>query len=185
MRPRPITGVPDPRLRRYLNPHAFQPYDFHLHNSHVTDADHELNAIESAVSLETSAGISGDQSHYSPDRVDAIPMQTYHQKPATRVATKVATATEAGRAREAQYQQQRREPRENPEFLRIAVLELQMRRAGKGQGGRSVGVGAAMGRRSWWLPPRALVQEGKENRTSLSRPNNTTVPQRWQSVTLA
>jgi len=63
--------------------------------------------------------------------------------------------------------QRQREPRENAEFLRICVLEMNMRRAGKlepeipgagaGAGGSGGGIMAARtGRRAFWLPPRQM-----------------------------
>lgn len=179
MRPRPISGVPNPKLRRYLNPHAFQLYDFHLHNSHVSDADHELNTDESVASLGMSARNAGDHSRKPLHAFDAIPMQAFQDKVSKQATRKLAATTEAGRAQLAANQQQRREPRENSEFLRIAVLELQMRRAGKGQNGRVVGMGATMGRRCWWLPPRTQEREEKASDSQL---HDGDVPHRWRSV---
>ena len=67
--------------------------------------------------------------------------------------------------------QRQREPRENAEFLRICVLEMNMRRAGKleadvvpsagGGGGPMV---ARTGRRAFWLPPRQMGRDGGEGR---------------------
>jgi hypothetical protein len=45
--------------------------------------------------------------------------------------------------------QRQREPRENNEFLRICVLEMNMRRAGKIEDD-----GPKSGRKAFWLPPR-------------------------------
>lgn len=172
-----MTGVPDPRLRRYLNPHAFQPYDFHLHNSHVDDADHEFIAAASAAAVGAGAG---DLLSSSPDAFDAIPMRSFERRNPRTDVKQNSARTEAGRARSVSDQQQRREPRENPEFLRIAVLELQMRRAGKTQG-RPVGSSAGMGRRGWWLPPRAANSD-EDSPASMA---DGLVPRRWQGVSVA
>ena len=149
-------------MRRYMNPHAFRLYDFHLHNSHIDDAD--LEAIAAANAANAEARATGDPNAPAAPEVDVIPLDTYEgQLPTPRRGA----ATEAGRAMELAegkgQQQQRREPRENSEFLRIAVLELQMRRAGKVEGpigggplGLASGNGmqSGSGRRGWFLPPR-------------------------------
>jgi len=71
--------------------------------------------------------------------------------------------------------QRQREPRENAEFLRICVLEMNMRRAGKlepenvnvgaGAGGSGGGMmPARTGRRAFWLPPRQMGRDGGKGR---------------------
>lgn len=172
MRPRPIEGTPDSRLRRYMNPHAFQPYDFHLHNHAIHDADLEVVAEANAAAAEARALGLVDSSAPSPDAIDAIPLEAMRWRG--------ATSTEAGRAKGVPLSQARREPRENAEFLRIAVLELQMRRAGKTEG-PPVGLGAGMGRRGWWLAPREVVaSDAGADETATQRVSK--VPRRWMGV---
>lgn len=160
-------------MRRYMNPHAVHLYEFHLHDSHIDDADLEYVAAANEAAAEARA--QGDPNAPVAPDVDVIPLDTYVRK--TRSGS-VDASTEAGRAMElaeARGQQQRREPRENPEFLRIAVLEMQMRRAGKiegppGQGflgvGSMAGAQAGTGRRGWFLPPRGDNVAGEESSTS-------------------
>lgn len=173
MRPRPITGTPTPQMRRYMNPHAIHLYDFHLHDSHIDNADLEYVAAANAAAAEARA--SGDPNAPAAPEVDVIPLDTYVHG----TMSKRGAATEAGRAMElaeARGQQQRREPRENPEFLRIAVLEMQMRRAGKVEGpvgggllgaGGAAGAQVGTGRRGWFLPPRADSLAAEERGGSL------------------
>ena len=182
MRPRPMSGTPTPQMRRYMNPHAIHLYEFHLHNSHIDDADLEYAAAANEAAAEARAH--GDPNAPAAPEVDVIPLDTYVRNPSSR---RCGAVTEAGRAielAEGKPQQQRREPRENPEFLRIAVLEMQMRRAGKTEGplgGVLLGAGgvggnqAGNGRRGWFLPPRADVTASNEEDVRMSQ-------KRWVSV---
>ena len=179
MRPRPIAGTPTPQMRRYMNPHALHLYDFHLHNSHVDDADLEYVAAANAVAAEARAN--GDPNAPAASDIDVIPMDTYVRRSKS---PRAGAATEAGRAME-KSQQQRREPRENPDFLRIAVLEMQMRKAGKTEGPSDgsplAGGGAAVGptgsgRRGWFLPPRT------DNVASDERAGSVESARRWVGV---
>lgn len=71
------------------------------------------------------------------------------------VETKDVLSTGTDRSRTV-LQQRQREPRENNEFLRICVLEMNMRRAGKLEDEEDKAAAMAMrrGRRAFWLPPR-------------------------------
>ena len=163
MRPRPMSGAPTAQMRRYMNPHAFQPYDLHKHSNQIVNADLEYVAAANAAGAEARA--MGDPHAPAAPEIDVIPLDTYVKMQSRKTH---GPATEAARPVDpvdGKSSQQRREPRENPEFLRIAVLEMQMRRAGKMEGPLSAsftgagglpGVGAAgAGRRGWFLPPRA------------------------------
>lgn len=170
MRPRPLSNPPTPELRRYLNPHAFQPYDFHLHTTHFENIDLEAAAAHAA---------DDPRVPFAPSDITVIPLEQV-RSPKTPSKT-TGTARESRLDTEARRQRQRREVRENPEFLRICVLELQMKRAGKTEG--PVGVGA-VGRRAWWLPPRQ--PDGREDQTSHSATKDcglenseSLVPVRW------
>lgn len=107
MRPRPIQGTPTPALRRYLNPIA------------------NASIIE----------------HLALDPNDSRPMvqmQTFERR---RVLNRVPKRrgisslpepnTEAGCATAAQSVMRQREPRENSDFLRVIVMEMNMRKVGK------------------------------------------------------
>ena len=68
--------------------------------------------------------------------------------------------SEAGRALIGAAGVRQREPRENSDFLRVVVLEMNMRREGKLERGRA----------KIWLPPRQLSPVSEER---------TKVPKRW------
>ena len=156
-------------------------HDFHVHDSHIDNADLEFIAAAHAAAAEARAF--GDPNAPAAPEVDVIPLDTYIRKS---VSPRAGVATEAGRAMEAVTERrssQRREPRENPEFLRIAVLEMQMRRAGKTEGPTQGGLagpvglpGAAVGRRGWFLPPRVdnVAAEPKVSKAQQKRWSPTT-----------
>ncbi|KAB8343150.1 hypothetical protein FH972_022740 [Carpinus fangiana] len=174
MRPRQLSGTPTPQLRRYLNPPQHgQPFrrqtmhhDFHLHDSHIDHTD-----LEAAAYTVDGMSISSLGPAQSLPEGAVIPLQDYivsEAQPASAKDGSSAFTTEAARA----AQQQRREPRENSEFLRICVLELNMRRSGKMEGPLGVGPG----RKAWWLPPREAGPEVEEHKESQE------VPLRWRGV---
>lgn len=187
MRPKSSDGLPNAALRRYLNP-----------NQHTR-----------RLSLEDASLLSAQTLHPSPDFAAAIssstnlslalklegpliPMQTYGPDGKIKKARKPlpkppATArdpnSEAGRAMEMGSSVRQREPRENSDFLRVIVLEMNMRREGKLD---SRGVGRAR----VWLPPRktsALEGLGAKVKHPTGADGDqddspTKVPLRWTGV---
>lgn len=157
MRPNLVAGTPTPQLRRYLNPvqhNRLSPQELHFHDAHVDHTD-----LMAAVSI-TRQVFNGA----IPPTAHIIPMQTYTslshagaEDPALR-SFKTPART-----------QRHREPRENPEFLRICVLEMAMRRAGKLESLSSTSAGTSRGRKAFWLPPRMTDrdEEGEEERVAL------------------
>lgn len=128
MRPKDFDGTPDPALRRYLNPStSTMPTSQQLHEAliHGQPVDEPTDA-------------------------PMIQMQTYERRSRSqsrgRRGQSSADATEAGRALSPPGVRQR-EPRENSDFLRVIVLEMNMRRGGKLDS-------RAVGRARIWLPPR-------------------------------
>ena len=96
-----------------------------------------------------------------------IQMQTYGGKPGKRkgLSNQKRTASpdpnsEAGRALQSASGMRQREPRENSDFLRVVVLEMNMRREGKLETGRA----------RIWLPPRQVSTQSSAG---------STVPDRW------
>lgn len=168
MRPQPLSSPPSAELRRYLNPHAFQPYDFHLHTTHMEQIDLEAAAARAA---------DDPRSPFAPADVTAIPLEQYKGKPKQQLASD--TAGDGRLQTEARRQRHRREPRENPEFLRICVLETQMRRAGKMEGPAGMG---GMGRKGWWLPPRKVdgTANGEADGTDGGRKKMERSAARWR-----
>jgi hypothetical protein len=140
MRPKHLEELPSPALRRYLNPHApISPTELsmHLHDSLLIDADADTSA-------------------------PMIQMQTYDRrgKKSRPKRSSPDPFSEAGRT------VRQREPRENSDFLRVIVLEMNMRRVGKLDA-------KAVGKARIWLPPRRLELPGK---------GVSGVPARWVGI---
>lgn len=169
MRPRQVSGVPTSAMRRYLNPsHSTVPGDFHLHGASWDHLD--LEAVAARVPII-------DQNGYvvTATTPPVIKMQTYvrvtptsprHSSRSalpdltTRVNRTVRLSASMPSTADPFLQttppvapnRPRREPRENADFLRVCVLEMSMRRAGKLEAVAIGGVGA--GKAKFWLPPR-------------------------------
>lgn len=144
MRPKHLEELPSPALRRYLNPHQPAPISptelsMHLHDSLLIDADADTAA-------------------------PMIQMQTYDRSRGKKSSRpKRDPFSEAGRT------VRQREPRENSDFLRVIVLEMNMRRVGKLDA-------KAVGKARIWLPPRRLgVGRGAQEQGS-------GVPERWVGI---
>lgn len=154
MRPKHVEGLPSPELRRYLNPHSapISPTELsmHLHDAFRLDADADAQA-------------------------PMIQMQTYERRSRSQKNRRSRAPTsdpfsEAGRASAIEPTVRQREPRENSDFLRVIVLEMNMRRMGKLDS-------KAVGKARIWLPPRKLVS-GK----SFTSSTTNGVPDRWVGI---
>jgi hypothetical protein len=150
MRPKLMQGLPSPALRRYLNPQptGITPSDLsmQLHDALMLDVDEDTLA-------------------------PMIQMQTYerrHRSSKRRQSKSVDPFSEAGRALSPSPPVRQREPRENSDFLRVIVLEMNMRRVGKLDA-------KAVGKARIWLPPRKL---GSSKPPSI-RNSSGGVPERW------
>ena len=129
MRPKHLEGLPSPALRRYLNPQptpiSAAELSMQLHDSLMLDVDANTNA-------------------------PMIQMQTYDRRGrSTSRKRRNEPFSEAGRAHSPSPAVRQREPRENSDFLRVIVLEMNMRRVGKLDA-------KAVGKARIWLPPRKL-----------------------------
>ena len=149
MRPKHMQGLPSPALRRYLNPHptGITPSDLsmQLHDALMLDIDEDTLA-------------------------PMIQMQTYERRNRSsrkRQSKQTDPFSEAGRALSPSPPVRQREPRENSDFLRVIVLEMNMRRVGKLDA-------KAVGKARIWLPPRKL---GSSKSPSVQ--NASGVPERW------
>lgn len=140
-----IEGTPNQAQRRYLNPLPLTfeeqeaPYQLALHAPFLTEP------IEGAPTIQ---------------------MQTYsrgRRKGSSKRSVGVDPQSEAGRALAGASGVRQREPRENSDFLRVVVLEMNMRREGKLEYGRA----------KIWLPPRKV---------SPSPEYTQRVPKRWVGV---
>jgi hypothetical protein len=151
MRPKHLEGVPSPALRRYLNP---QPAP--------------ISPTELSMQLHDSIMIDADADYDAP----MIQMQTYERRSRPSKTRRRASDpfSEAGRALSTAPAVRQREPRENCDFLRVIVLEMNMRRIGKLDA-------KAVGRARIWLPPR---KPGSGKTPSIH--GATGVPSRWMGI---
>ncbi|KAJ4984365.1 hypothetical protein SVAN01_10138 [Stagonosporopsis vannaccii] len=128
MRPKHLTELPSPALRRYLNP---QPAP--------------ISPTELSMQLHDALMIDTDADTHAP----MIQMQTYDRRGRPSRSRRKTTDpySEAGRLQSPTPTVRQREPRENSDFLRVIVLEMNMRRVGKLDA-------KAVGKARIWLPPR-------------------------------
>lgn len=151
MRPKQMQGLPSPALRRYLNPQPtpISPSELsmQLHDALMLDVDEDTAA-------------------------PMIQMQTYERRgrSSSRRRKTADPFSEAGRALSPSPAVRQREPRENSDFLRVIVLEMNMRRVGKLDA-------KAVGKARIWLPPRKPTS----SRTSSTQTQGG-VPERWVAV---
>lgn len=104
-----------------------------------------------------------------------IQMQTYTRSRTAKKGNRrsMDPNSEAGRALNSSNPAVRqREPRENSDFLRVIVLEMNMRRGGKLDA-------KAQGRARIWLPPRKGGRDDDEIALGAGR-----VPERWVGVAI-
>lgn len=152
MRPKHLAEPPSPALRRYLNPQPapISPTELsmQLHDALMIDADADTNA-------------------------PMIQMQTYDRRGRSPRNRRKSSDpfSEAGRSQSPTPTVRQREPRENSDFLRVIVLEMNMRRVGKLDA-------KAVGKARIWLPPRKLGSSKSPAFQSASG-----VPNRWVGTT--
>jgi hypothetical protein len=143
--------VPDPALRRYLNPAAPSPSGSHFYHHHLPSREANERCTAS-IQLQTY------KKAVTPSKNATVPP----------VFISNAKKGEANEAEVKAYSPTRqREPRENSDFLRVIVLEMNMRKAGKLND-------VAQGRARFWLPPRQLTKQPE--------PESRGVPRRWSGI---
>ena len=129
-RPASSDGVPDPALRRYLNPASISPAELHFHHHRRPSP---RSVCTASIQLRTIQKGDRKSAHATaPPVFAAHPLSTTPTNQLTSASTR------------------QREPRENSDFLRMIVLEMNMRRAGKLSH-------TAPGRARLWLPARPGV----------------------------
>jgi hypothetical protein len=148
MRPKHLEELPSPALRRYLNPQSTP-----------------ISPTELSMQLHDALMIDADVDTHAP----MIQMQTYDRRGrSSRSRRKTAgPSSEAEKVQSATPTVRQREPRENSDFLRVIVLEMNMRRVGKLDT-------KAIGKARIWLPPR---KTGSGKAPSLHSTSG--VPERW------
>lgn len=152
-RPLPLPEPPDPALRRYLNPITASPVELHTHHEHAPSQKARSQCTAS------------------------IQLQTYHRTP--RPSTKASAPPIFASANSAiavaaeepftMPSPRQREVRENSSFLRVIVLEMNMRRNGTMSE-------TAPGKARMWLPARQVDKRGEGSQQD-------GVPRRWVGVT--
>ncbi|MCJ1479412.1 hypothetical protein MMC13_008097 [Lambiella insularis] len=149
---RPVLSdeIPDPALRRYLNPITASPAELYFHHGQNRGALQER--CTASIQLQTY-------------RRAVTPSKHATSPPIFMPSSK--DSSESGLVVEAYSSSRQREPRENSDFLRVIVLEMNMRKAGKLQE-------AATGRARIWLPARPLVKQRDEGAKG--------VPRRWTGI---
>jgi hypothetical protein len=153
MRPKGFHGVPDPALRRYLNPG--------VHQISLSSPDFPTQLQEA---LATSTWHDNHDEEQTPPMIQ---MQTYSRTRKRR--SKSAGPLERGEGAvlgQSLPAIRQREPRENSDFLRVIVLEMSMRRVGKLDS-------KGPGRARVWLPPRKNVDSSE----GIVRKDG--IPSRW------
>jgi len=185
MRPKTISGVPDAAMRRYMNPTTYapskkreEPQVFPSLSASCPDSERAWRrALSRPLAAEGEEGWDEDEEEQGP----MIQMKTYSSSSSlsstsrTRKRSQRSSFLGPDRAEAAVLAQsptgtvRQREPRENSDFLRVIVLEMNMRRTGKLDA-------KAGGKARVWLPPRtdsAPIDEG-----------NGKVPVRWVGVSV-
>lgn len=142
-RPLPSADVPDPALRRYLNPITVSPVELHFHHDQRSGS----NCTASIQLQPYRRGLK------SSSKASAPPVFTSH--PLSRVSDETFTTASS----------RQREPRENSDFLRVVVLEMNMRKVGKLSD-------ASPGRAKLWLPARQDASPSEVDEAA-------GVPKRW------
>ena len=117
-RPSPTQDPPDPALRRYLNPTNFSPSELHIHHDHLQSPSNR-DRCTASIQLQSYKRVPRPF-----DKASAPPIFASSREKA--VSAMVAATEEPFIT---PYPRQR-EPRENSDFLRVVVLEMNMRRSG-------------------------------------------------------
>lgn len=157
-RPPPMQDPPSPALRRYLNPTPVSPAEMCVYHDHPHESTDSSHACAVSIQMQTyrrSRGRGHKRNHFhvvSSQGRDQFSTFDPEVPPMSR----------------------QREPRENSDFLRMVVLEMNMRRSGKLR--EDIPARARI-----WLPPR------KSNPYRLTGDyedgeDNDTIPSRWVGV---
>ncbi|KAL6721566.1 hypothetical protein ACLMJK_000670 [Lecanora helva] len=156
-RPKPSADPPDPALRRYLNPITFSPAELHFHSKKSSQATRRN--CTASIQLQTY-----QRPHRPSDKASSPPIFTSAQQQALDAVDGLPDTSSS----------RQREPRENSDFLRIIVLEMNMRKKGKLSD-------TSPGRAKLWLPARQsakmITEKSFQNEAEAVR-----VPARWVGV---
>lgn len=158
-RPLPCDDTPDPALRRYLNPITISPSEFHYHLERESFASPQ-SECKASIQLQTYR-----RNKVGSENASSPPVFTSQQQ-----------ALDAADGVPAVSLPRQREPRENSNFLRVIVLEMNMRKVGKLSD-------ASPGRAKLWLPARQAGKSAVEEGTAGGgKDERKGTPQRWAGV---
>ena len=167
-RPRMSHAVPDPALRRYLNPLNISPTELYSH----THAARSPDRVTASIQLQSYSRPTAITPTVTNSSVDGQVSKGATAPPvfaaSVRQETEQRIRDEAARAESGALRQ--REPRENCDFLRVVVLEMSMRRNGKLRDEQ-------IGRARLWLPPRVEMR-----REVVGGVLRGVTPMRWKSL---
>ncbi|RJE19937.1 hypothetical protein PHISCL_07718 [Aspergillus sclerotialis] len=159
-RPPPMDEPPSPAMRRYLNPITISPAEMHIYNEHPPESEGLVCKCPVSIQMQTyrrSGGRGRKNGNFHLSSLDSSDLLFDPEIPPM--------------ARQ-------REPRENSDFLRMVVLEMNMRRSGKLRDDIPP-------RAKIWLPPR---KGGQHRLLSFNEYCDTddenTVPARWIGVSV-
>ncbi len=160
-RPLPSIEPPDPALRRYLNPVTFSPSEFHFHSEESPQVT--LSSCTASIQLQTY-----QRRTCGSDKASTPPIFTSAQQKTLDAMDGLSSGSVP----------RQREPRENCDFLRVVVLEMDMRQKGKLSDN-------SPGRARLWLPARQAARPIEEGTQGMEvedgqRPK---IPARWVGVT--
>ncbi|KAL9103089.1 MAG: hypothetical protein Q9163_001829 [Psora crenata] len=178
-RPFPSSDPPDPALRRYLNPITPSPAEFHFHN------DREPDSCRASIQLQS---YQPDARRSSTASAPPVFLSNLHRQRPQQGHLSNDDALDPDLSHPSSLLPRQREPRENGDFLRVIVLEMNMRRVGKLSD-------ASPGRASLWLPARrpigkpaddvsaVIVEENEVQRAREGQGRRVPrVPRRWEGV---
>lgn len=157
-RPLPSADVPDPALRRYLNPITLSAAELHFHPNPAP-------YIHCTTSIQLQTYHRAFKAPLHHNKATAPPVFTSHP-----LANSLGHGSEPLSSAISPSMSRQREPRENSDFLRIIVLEMNMRKVGKLSED-------APGKAKLWLPARQILA------TSAEEADSGPVPRRWVGKT--
>lgn len=144
-RPLPSTDMPNLALRRYLNPTIVSPAELYFHQ-------HQAPSSKCTASIQMQTVYKGDRKSQNATSPPVFTSCSLSLSPEELFTTSFP---------------RQREPRENSDFLRVIVLEMNMRKNGKLADNTP-------GRARLWLPPRQGLIEPKAEEAR--------IPKRWIGV---
>ena len=158
-RPLPSPDTPDPALRRYLNPITISPSDFYHHFEEQCFLTSQSDC-KASIQLQTYR-----RKNVGSEKASSPPIFASQQQ-ALDAADGVPYVSLA----------RQREPRENSDFLRVIVLEMNMRKLGKLSD-------ASPGRAKLWLPARESGKKGLKEQGAWGEKRRG-IPRRWTGINM-